>query len=813
LYGSEAANGVVVITTKTGKGKLYITLDSSTQFENVAYLPEFQDEFGVGGFPDGTLYPLENVNWGPRFDGRLVDASETYADGRVLQVPFSPIDNVHENFFETGVTVRNGITLSGGDDNGDFLLSLDHSNVTGTTPKDKYNRTNVRLKGSRKMEKLEVGGNLSFYRSHSNLVGNGGRQGRPVYWNIINTPLHIPITQLKDWRTGEFSRNEVSFYRFYENPYFIIDTQREKSDFFQFNLLANATYNFTEAFSASLRAGFTGDSQNFKRSFGGYQKAFTVPGAYANMADYGPSTADQKTSSERFNSDFLLNYDSALGETFSINATLGHNLRIERTDRIGLDGSDLIIPGFFNVSTRTRNLGGFQETFEYRRYGVYGDVTFRFNDYLFLNVTARNDWSSTLPENDRSFFYPGAGLSFVASDAFPGMEDPKGISYLKANVNVTKTGNDPGVYRTNQTFSAPGNFPYGSTAGLSQSSTEPDPNLNPEFTTSYEAGIEFGFFKNRLTGGVTVYQTNSTDQIIPVNVSLASGASSNLVNIGEIENQGLEIDLNGKILKSDNFGWDVGFNYSGYESEVISLADGVDELDIGGFSNAQIIAKVGEPYPLIRTSYYERDPQGRVIVGEDGDPIQASGLATQGKTAPDYIIGLNTNIRWKNFSLYAVADYRTGHVFFNDLVNALEFTGLTQHSVTSSRRPFVFPNSSYADGQGGFTPNTNRPTTGGGNAFWDSYSDVKENYVTDATTLKIRELALNYSFDADLISKLKMQQLTLGLFGRNLFTFRPEDNVYTDPEFNFTSGNAIGIGTQSQTPPTRQYGVSLTAKF
>ncbi|WP_026810018.1 SusC/RagA family TonB-linked outer membrane protein [Arenibacter latericius] len=813
LYGSDAANGVVLITTKKGKGKLAATYSTSYQVETVSYLPELQDQFGVGGFPDGTLWPLENVAWGPRYDGRLIDASETLDDGSVWQVPYSPIKNNHKNFFNTGSTARHGITLSGGDETSDFLLSLDQTNTTGTVPNDKYNRTNVRLKASKEYNRLKVGGNLSFFRSHANLVGNGGRQNRPVYWNVLNTPLHLPMEQLKNWRTGKFTRNEVSFFRFYENPYFIVDTQREKTDYQEFNILTSVDYKITDWLTASLNTGFTGGTESFKREFGAYTYAFHLENVYSEMDEYGARTADRMSNSTRFNNDFLLQFNKDISESFSTNLTLGTNTRLTTFKEVGVDGSDLIIPDFYNVSTRTGDLGGFEESQNYRKIGVYADWTLGFKNYLFLNVTARNDWSSTLPEDNRSFFYPGAGLSFVATDAFPGIVNDRGINYLKANVNVTKTGNDPGIYATAGTFFAPANFPYGSTVGLSQSSRDPDPNLNPEFTTSTEAGIELSMFRSRLNINATAYKTNSTDQIIPVNVSLASGASSSLINIGEIENKGIELDVKGTLLRSTNFKWDLGVNYSGYKSKVITLADGVDELDIGGFSTAQIIAKVGEPYPQIRTTAYLRDPQGRIIVGDDGDPIQDSQNQIQGKTSPDYIIGLNSNIKYKNWSLYAVADYRTGHVFFNDIVNALEFTGLTKHSATAGRQPFVFPNSSYSDGSGGYVANTNRLTSGGGNAFWDSYNDVKENYVTDATTLKLREVSLSYSLNQKVLEQIGVDNLTIGLYGRNLLTLRPKDNVYTDPEFNFTTGNAIGVGTQSQTPPTRQFGLNLSVTF
>jgi TonB-linked SusC/RagA family outer membrane protein len=813
LYGSEGANGALIITTKKGKGKLTVDYTSTLQLESVAYLPDVQDQFGAGGFPDGTLYPLENVNWGPRYDGRLVDASETYDDGRVWQVPFSPIKNRNENFFETGITNRHGITISAGDENGDFLMSLDQTNTSGTVPKDAYNRTTFRLKSSKTLGKLKIGGNFSFFRSHSNTVGNGGRQGRPVYWNVLNTPLHLPLSEMKNWRDGEFTRNEVSYFRFYENPYFIIDTQREYSDFSSFNLVADAEYKITENLTATVRAGYTSNVNEFTREFGAYRYAFKLANAYSNMEEYGASTADEIGSSTRVNTDAILNYKKDITKDLNLNVLVGQNMRLESSKNINVSGNNLFIPNFYNIGIRSGEPGASESYGQFRKVGFYTDVTLGFRDYLFLNVAGRNDQSSTLPKESNSYYYAGGGISFVASDAFPQIVSDRGLSYLKTTVNLTKTGNDPLPYQANNIFFVPGGYPYGDTVGLSQSGTIADPNLSPEFTTSLEASIEFGLFNNRVTSSITGYKTNSTDQLTTASISSASGANQIFTNIGEIENFGLELDLSGTVIRTEDFTWDLGVNYTGYKSEVISLAKGAKELELGGFAAAQIVARVGSPYPLISTTDYERDNQGRVVVGANGDPIQAAGNVEQGTTSPTTVMGLNTTFKYKNWSLYAVADYRTGHVFFNDIVNALEFTGLTQHSVTSGRQPFVFPNSVYADGNGGFTSNTNRLTTGGGNAFWDGYGEVKSNYVTDATTLKLREVLLSYNFDQDVIKKLGIRDLSLGFFGRNLLTFRPKANVYTDPEFNFTEGNAIGIGTQSQTPPTRQYGLTLNVKF
>lgn len=824
LYGSDASNGVIIITTKGGSGKLSVTLTTSFQEEQVAYLPELQDQFGVGGFPDGTLRPLENVSWGPRFDGRMVDASETYPDGRVLQVPYSPIKNNYKSFYNTGSTIRNSITLQGGDDTSEFLLSLDHSNVEGVVPKDQYNRTNARLKASKKFGNLEVGGNLSFFRSHSNVVGRGGHQARDINWYIFNTPQHIPITQYQNWKTGEFTRNEVSYYRFYENPYFIVDTQRDFRDINEFTLITDASYKFTDYLSATLRMGYTNYNAESKQKHGGLTYDFQIPNDYATIAPFFPTTEDEIDNRDRFNSDFIITFDRNIGEDFHASINVGQNIRIENSKDIIVSGNGLILPDFYNVSTRTGNLGGSEESKEYRKLGVYGDFTLGYKDFLFLTGSGRNDWTSALKKDNRSYFYPGAGISFVPTEAFPELKGT--LRYLKASFNITKTGNDPDIYETNRSFFAPdgtqgyGLFPYGTTPGLSLSSREPDPNLKPEFTTSKEAGLEFGLFKgDRLSGSVSVYQTNTTDQLVPINTSLASGARTIYTNVGEIQNQGIEVDLNGKFLRTQDFSWDIGVNYSLNDSEVLSLKEGVPEIEVGGAFvdnsgyGAVIVARVGEPYPLIKAKDYQRDDQGRVIVGADGDPLENSDLTVQGKTTPSYIVGLNTTLNYKNFSLYAVMDYRTGHVFYNSLVDVLEFTGLTQHSVTSNRQPFVFPNSVYSDGNGGYVQNTNRPTTGGGNAFWDTYNTTKANYVTDATTLKLREVSLSYTFNKNLIDKLGLQDLSLGIYGRNLFMWRPADNVYTDPEFNYSSGNAVGFGSQAQTAPTRQYGLSFTAKF
>ncbi|MFJ1389956.1 SusC/RagA family TonB-linked outer membrane protein [Capnocytophaga canimorsus] len=814
LYGSEAANGVLIITTKKGRSKLNVTLNSTLEMEEVSYMPQFQDQFGSGGFPDGTKVGLENVAWGPRFDGELIDASEKYKNGDVWMIPYSPIKDNHRSFFSKGLTFRNGVTISAGDDKSDLLFSVDFIKKNGVVPKDEYGRNNVRLNAGRKLGKFEFKGNFSFYNSNTNIVSSAaGKQGRPIYWNVINTPLHIPIKQMKNWKDGYYTRKEVSFYRFYENPYYLIDNERDESKYNEFTFIGDVKYNFTNWLSATYRAGYTFDNYVFKRKKAAYTMAFIVPDAYHNADTYEASTSDQISISNRFNSDFILSLDKNIGEFFNLQANLGHNVRMDNSNSISVSGDNLIVPDFYNVSTRAGELGGGQSTGNYRKIGVFADVTLGIKKWLFLNASARNDWSSSLSADNRSYFYPGGGVSVVLSDAIPQLVTDNGLSYLKLSGNITQSGNDPSPYVNQGVFAAASGFPYGSIAGLTQSSREVSTDLRPEFTLAKEAGLEFGLFKNRVTGNITLYQTNTYDQIIPVNISYASGASSILTNLGELENKGIEVDLNATLLKATDFKWDVGVNYSGYTSKVLELSPGVEELSIGGYADASIVAKKGAAYPQIKVSAYERDDMGRVIVDDTGDPVKSSEMKYAGKTTPDYVVGLNSSIAYKNFKLYVTADYRAGSVFYNNLAAGMEFTGLSPHSVTAGRKPFVFPNSSYSDGKGGYIANTDRLTSNGGNAFWDKYSDVKENYVYDGSFIKIREISLSYDFNTDVLKKIGINNLSMAVYARNPFMFRPKDNVLTDPEFNYSTGNIIGIGTDGQTPPTRLYGFKLTANF
>lgn len=363
-------------------------------------------------------------------------------------------------------------------------------------------------------------------------------------------------------------------------------------------------------------------------------------------------------------------------------------------------------------------------------------------------------------------------------------------------------------------------FPFGSTVGLVAPTSAVSSGITPAYTKTTEFGTEINFFKNRLNIGATYFINNSTDDFLSASTSYASGINLLRLNGGELETKGLELDVNATILKSDKLTWKVGFNMSKIKSEVKSLSDGAQRLQTGlaaGDGAVGVYAQVGSPFPSLFATAYTRDDNGNVVVdATTGDPIVSSTLKNLGTTTPDLILGFNTSVKYGQFTLAATADYKTGHVYYSNLVDALEFSGATQHSVTSGRQPFIFPNSSYesAPGSGVFVPNTSVTTSSGGFDFWNNtYNAIKENYVVDATTLKLREVSLSYELPTSYLKNTFIKNVSFGLVARNLIMLRSAQNKYTDPEFTNDGQQVTGFGTQSQLPPTGSYGFKMDIKF
>ena len=817
LYGSQGANGALIVTTKQGGDKkLSVEFNSSLVVEQVKYFPELQSTFGMGY--DNEYYPYENTNWGPRYDGVPRRLGPILADGSYQLVPYSPIKNNRKNFFVDGVTKINGLSVSGGDENSSYFFSAQHTDVTGITPNDEYTKDNFRFNASRTAGKFKITTNTSYFRDKENVAASdGGYQTRGVYWNVLNTGGSVPLTSYKNWRTDVYATPETYYNEYYQNPYMIIDIARNNTERnrlysnvkleYDINSWIKASYSLAGTFYNSYTNN-TREAVNYNGLISPSRTASSTPASFTS------TTSDDS----RINSDLLLSFDRKFGEDFTAKLILGNSVFSYKQKGLGIGGNNLFVPGLYSPTVRTGEGTTSLSILQERTSAYFADLTLGFKDILTLNGAYRYDKSSTLPLDANGFDFYTFGAVLDVTNALNIKNDY--VNFINLRGSYASVGSSPTNVRgsstqnfLNETYASAAGFPFGSTAGLTRPTSGADAFLTPEFTKTMEFGVDLSFFNSRLNINANYYKSNTTSQFIFLGTSAASGMSSFRTNNGEVENKGFELDLDVTVLRNQDFQWKIGGNLSKIDNKVISTGNGGD-IQVGlATTEVGLYAIEGQSYPSIVGTSYERDDQGRVIIDANGDPL-IGGSKNLGSTTPDLILGFNTSISYKGLTLSAVADYKTGHVYYNQMVDALEFTGLTQHSASAGRLPFVFPNSSYESAPGVYTANTNITTSGGGSVFWNSqYNPIKENYVVDGSVFKLREIALSYDLPAKMLDRTFIKGVNFGLVARNVLMLRSDANKYTDPEFTNNGQQVTGFGTLDQLPPTGSYGFKLNVKF
>lgn len=819
LYGSEGSNGAVIITTKKGSKErgMTVNVNSSVTFEKVKYFPELQTKYG-SGLDIHTYVPYENTQWGPRYDGQVRRIGRVLPDGTFQSVPYAPIKDNRKDFFQTGVTLSNGFNISGGSEKATYYFSARRSNVSGIVPKDTYVKDNFRFNGSLTEGDFKISTNVSYFTDEEDVHGaTAGYQGRGIYWNILNTPSNVPLTRYKNWRTDKFATKETYFNEYYQNPYMLIDVSRDLTESSRLFGSVNLEYEVTDWLTASYNLNGT----FFK------QRTFITDEAITYNPEIAPtrtgsntpaSVAEGISYNERIVSDFFLNFDKDFGEDFNARLILGNTVNTYKAHAVSVGGNNLFVPDLYSTSVRTGELTGGNSRVYLTKAGYLADLTVGYKDMAFLNGAYRYDQSSTLPLDDNGYSFYSIGGSLVMTRIVPEIKGDI-LNYLKLSGAYAKTGNAPEIGFINEVFTSPGNFPFGSVPGLHVPTVGASADFTPEMLTTYEVGIQSSWWDNRITLNATYFHEDNEKQFLTTSTSSASGISAFKLNSASVENKGFEIDLGVTPVRTEDLEWNIKFMLSKYENKVTALAQGVDRTQAGyAFTDgsAGIFAQVGMPFPALFGTAYARDPQGRVIIDPiTGDPTVESNPQYFGSVAPDFITSASTSLDFHNFRLSAVADYQTGHVYYSTLVNALEFTGSTQHSASTNRQPFVFPNSSYLDANGNYVANTNILTSSGAFDFWNgpSFNSVTENYVSDATFLKLREVALDYTLPNKFLEKTFLESVTVGVVARNLVMLRSAENVYTDPEFTPNDAEVGGFGTQDQLPPTGQYGFKVNLQF
>jgi len=820
LYGSDASNGALIITTKKGKrGVTTIKVSNTTSLEQVSFYPEMQFQFGSGYNGDTKQYvPYENQQYGPAFDGTMRQVGNPIFDGRIQTLPYSA-NRSKEEFWDTGVQNQTDFSASSGDEKGSIYLSGQYLDVAGTTPMDQYNRFSIRVNGERDLGKgVSIGFTTNYLQNRFDVT----TATSSMYDQILQTPAQIPLTSYQDWRNDPFANPNGYYNEYYANPYFTLENNRQdnRNDYLQGS--ANIKWQIIPELSLLFRTGIT-TRNNSQKSYTGkfqlsaYTKSIGTSGQKTN--DIAGSVNDSFYYETRLTNEVQANFIKKFGD-FNVNFVAGGSIRSDQSKSSGVSTSGLVVAGVYNVSNRLAlQADGSESNSLQRQVGLYGDLKIGYKDFLYLHVTGRNDWFSTLPVATRSVFYPAADISFVPAEVIDALKNTKVISNLKLRAGYSVVGNvNLAAYALSPTFGQAAGYPYNSGPGFSLSSQIVNPALKPELTKGYEFGFDADWYDNRITTSVTYFNTKTSDQIVPISISRTSGFTSYRTNTGKVSNEGIESSINVNAINSKDWKLSVGANYTYNNNKVLAINDQLPQIGLSTGGTAQVFAKEGMLYPVLLGSKYLRDDQGRVIVDPvTGFPSKDPAAQLLGNTNPKHILGTNLAVTWKQLRLSAVAEYRGGYVIFNSAGSGYDFSGSSIRTVTFNRERFVFPNSSYLDPVSGqYVANTNLTVRNGNSDFFAAAAtnmDIAENYVNNGAYWKVREISLQYNLPQSVLSNLKfVKGATISVQGRNLFLFTPDSNIYTDPDY-LLGGNAIGINTLSQTPPTRYYGATLSLTF
>ncbi|MEM7367264.1 MAG: SusC/RagA family TonB-linked outer membrane protein [Bacteroidota bacterium] len=811
LYGARANNGVVVVTTKRGNGGESFSVDLNTTFmaSEAIYLNSWQNEYGQG--TGGEYSPNANRSWGPKLDGTSKAHWSNDPSWSGMSTYQAYPNNKTTDFFQTGRNLATNLGITSNTANSSSYFSYTFTDAAGIVPGNKLNSHNINVRVNTKVhDRLTLDSKVNYIRQNINYELDQGES----YANPIRAAYKMPSNiNPADAQIFEFTDPSGVI----KQHYWLPGNNAPMNPYWNLNRLTNDVLNERVIGLISLKYDFTDELSLLVRSaLDRFNR--TRVNRWANdsyiIAQNGRYFSND-TKGFEWNSDFLLNYNNTFGSDLNVDVSFGGNLR--QTEFRGINGnpngnSTLNVPNLFAFSnTGTQSVS---ESFNQKEVqSLYGFATIGWKDAIFLDLTARNDWSSTLKPGNWSYLYPSAGLTVVISDLME--STPDWLTLAKLRGSYAQVGNDTDPYRTARLASIGG----GGTGGFLQlSTTIPVDNLLPEETTSLEFGADLRFFQNRLGIDLTYYQSNSTDQLFAIAVPVASGASSVFLNGADIENKGIELVLNVRPISTREFQWDINFNFARNRSTVIELAEGLDQLNIGGASflrQFRLIA--GRPWGDVYSKGFERDDQGRVIVEANGVPRTTSGLDVQvSNFNPDWLGGIRNTFSFKNLTLSFLIDIRQGGTVVSNTDAIMFADGLTVETLEGREGGLVFGDNFFPDEiavQEDGTPNTVATTS---EAMWNQLggrnAPVGEAFIRDASNSRLREVVLGYSIPSTALGKSPFSGIKISAVGRNLFFFsNAAGNI--DPEIIVGTGiNADG--TEAFGPPTmREYGVNLKLSF
>ncbi len=824
LYGSRASNGVILIKTKSGsvseaKKKMEVTLSSSWSIENIAHLPDYQNTYGAGA---NFGYSNSNGSWGPKFG--TIDSVSVQNPSWTNYYPslfpsskkvaYQAYPNNVKDLFRTGLVAENSVNVAGGTGKTAYNATLSHLNHDGYVPHSNYERSSISVGGSSALlNGLTVRGSVGYTSTNqeggmfgeNQVEGASSSFARTLFlarnWNLAGLPFETPGGL-------PISTNNSQ----YDNPLWAwkhntVTTKVDRS-------LANfgAEYQILPWLSASYQVGTNIYSLSRREVIDIGSRA---------AGGKGELKTDQYRSAE-LESNFLMTAQKDfMDEKFSVKFSLGHNLNQRYISRLAMKGSELSVPNIYTLAnTKTQTVLS-DYTTKRRLMGIFGDMTLGYKNYAFLNFTGRNDWSSTLPVNNRSYFYPSVSGSVIFSEALDIKSDI--FSYGKIRAGWAKVGRDASPYALVDTYDLLD--PFNSQARAGVSTTSNNSNLEPEFTKEFEIGTQLEFFKRRLAFDFTWYNKISTNQIAAVGIPYSSGYQSYYTNFGKIENKGFEIDLNAKVIQTENFTWTNHFTFTKNKNTVLELVEGVDRIQLSGvLTDISPYLEKGKPFGYLRGTVNYRDDEGNLLIDpKTGLLIPDPTQTMVGDPNPDFKMGWNTTFTYKNFFVTGQFDWTQGGDFYSVTINSLLGRGVTKDT-EDREHTWVIPGyygdantgQPILDKSGKKIPNTVSVTTNDlyfGNSF--AINSQTEFSIYDGTVYRFREFTFGYELPKKLLANTPLGSASISFSGYNLWYFAPNVPKHTnfDPEANsFGSTSVQGIEL-SAAPSTRRFGINLKLTF
>ncbi len=819
LYGSRAANGAIMITTKSGKsrnGKLSVSFNSYSSFDTVLKWPDYQHEYGqgtlaknsageffysYGASADGVSTGGTSSAFGPKFNGQSYYQYDPTVEGQSLERQlWRPYKDNVKSFWGTGTTFSNNVAIENANDRTSYRASLTYLNNNWMMPNTGFNRFNFGGSLSHKLsDKFRISTKFTFNRTNAdNLPATGYNNQSISYFMIFQNPNVDLAWYAPIWKEGQYQIDQIHpFSSFIDNPYLIAYEMLNGVDKRVINGNITADYQINPNLSIMLRSGIEWLNE---------ERTTQRPWSSANYAK--GFYREQYIKNQEYNNDLLVTYKKDFGN-LDFTASAGGAVRYNEYTMNDYRAEGLKNPGEYQLTNAVSLITRLPRPSDKQVNSVYGLMNFGWKDMVFLDVTARNDWSSTLSRENRSYFYPSVSTSYILSDIF-GLRSSL-MNYWKMRLSWAMVGNDTGPYQL-QKYYAVSDFP----GSINTPTTYPNPNLRPEKNTNFEGGMDFGLFNRRVNYSFTLYQNYTEDQIIQIPVLYESGYSHRIINGGKIRNRGIEMSLNTIPVKTNNFQWNLDANWSMNRNRIMTLPDAVGNepytmASVGGvvYFNAVVGGSLGDLYgfKLLRA------PDGQVIYGENGLPARPSRIEKVGNAFARWRAGLQNEFRYKNISVSFSFDGQYGGMAYSQSHHKMSEQGKLKHTLVGRDNPggMIVGQGVIQNADGSFSPNTKAVTL---SSYYGDYfrrANVETN-TFDTSFIKLRDARIGYSFPKSIVSSMNLTDFSIALFGKNLWMWT--EFPLFDPEVATLDDSTITPGVEiGQLPTARTVGVQLNVKF